>query len=66
MKVTLYTTHCPKCMILEKKLTAKNIEYSTVEDVDLMISKGFDTMPMLEIDDKVMDFKAANTWINEQ
>jgi hypothetical protein len=53
-------------MVLEKKLTAKNIEYSTVEDVDLMISKGFDTMPMLEIDGKVMDFKAANTWINEQ
>ena len=66
MKVTLYTTQCPKCMVLEKKLTAKNIEYSTVEDVNLMISKGFDTMPMLEIDDKVMDFKAANTWINEQ
>ena len=66
MKVTLYTTDCPKCMVLEKKLTAKNIEYSTVEDVNLMISKGFDTMPMLEIDDKVMDFKAANTWINEQ
>ena len=66
MKVTLYTTHCTKCMVLEKKLTAKNIEYSTVEDVNLMISKGFDTMPMLEIDDKVMDFKAANTWINEQ
>ena len=66
MKVVLYTTHCPKCMVLEKKLSSKNIEYSLVEDVDLMISKGFDAMPMLEVDDKIMDFKAANIWINEQ
>lgn len=66
MKVVLYTTHCPKCMVLEKKLASKNISYEEVTDVDLMISKGFDAMPVLEVDDTVMDFKTANTWINEQ
>lgn len=66
MKVVLYTTHCPKCMVLEKKLASKNISYEEVADTDLMISKGFDMMPVLEVDGNVMDFKKANTWINEQ
>ena len=66
MKVILYTTHCPKCIVLEKKLASKNISYEEVTDVDLMINKGFDVMPVLEVDDTVMDFKTANTWINEQ
>ena len=66
MKVILYTTHCPKCTVLEKKLTSKNIPYEEVTDVDLMINKGFDAMPVLEVDDTIMYFKTANTWINEQ
>lgn len=66
MKVILYTTHCPKCTVLEKKLTSKNIPYEEVADVDLMINKGFDAMPVLEVDNTIMDFKTANTWINEQ
>lgn len=66
MKVILYTTHCPKCTVLDKKLTSKNIPYEEVTDVDLMINKGFDAMPVLEVDDTIMDFKTANTWINEQ
>mgnify|MGYP000504365611 CR=1 FL=1 len=66
MKIVLYTTHCPKCMVLEKKLKAKNIEYTENTDTNLMISKGFQTTPMLEVDGNVMDFKAANAWINKQ
>lgn len=66
MKVILYTTHCPKCIVLEKKLKSKNIEYTENMDTDLMISKGFLSTPMLEVDGNIMDFKAANTWINER
>lgn len=66
MKVVLYTTHCPKCSVLEKKLSAKNINYSEVTDVEIMAKKGFDAVPILEVDGITMDFKAANTWINEQ
>lgn len=66
MKVILYTTHCSKCMVLEKKLKSKNIEYTENTDTDLMISKGFLSTPMLEVDGNIMDFKAANTWINER
>ena len=66
MDVTLYTTHCPKCSILEKKLTSKNIEYEEVTNTQAMLDKGFVNVPILEVDGIIMDFTKANTWINEQ
>lgn len=64
MKVTLYTTHCPRCMVLEKKLKSKNIDYVENTDVDLMIGKGIMTVPILEVDEKQLNFKEANEWLN--
>ena len=66
MNVTLYTTHCPKCKVLEKKLNSKNINYNEVTDTDIMISKGFTSTPMFEVDGTIMDFSEANKWVNEQ
>lgn len=66
MSVTLYTTHCPKCKVLEKKLNSKNINYNEVIDTNIMISKGFTSTPMLEVDGTIMDFSEANKWVNEQ
>ena len=42
----------------------KNVAYDEVTDVDLMISKGFMEMPMLEVDGTLMDFKSAINWVN--
>ena len=64
--ITLYSTHCPKCIVLEKKLEAKNIEFTLVEDQDLMIEKGFMSAPILEVDGEAMDFTKAVKWVNEQ
>lgn len=66
MRVTLYTTHCPKCKVLEKKLNSKNINYNEVTDTNIMISKGFTSTPMFEVDGTIMDFSEANKWVNEQ
>ena len=63
--IILYTTHCPKCKVLEQKLKSKNIEYIEFTDVDKMIEMGFSVMPMLEVDGVIMDFGTANKWINE-
>lgn len=63
--IILYTTHCPKCKILEQKLKSKNIEYVEFTDVDKMIEMGFSMMPMLDVDGRIMDFATANKWINE-
>lgn len=63
--ITLYTTHCPQCQILKKKLIEKKIEYVEFTDADKMIEKGFLSVPMLEVDDILMNFTTANKWINE-
>lgn len=65
MNVILYTTHCPKCKILKKKLDEKNVTYEICEDVGAMTEKGFLSAPMLEVDDKIMDFKMAVDFVNE-
>lgn len=64
MDVKLYSTYCPKCIILEKKLNQKNISFEEINDIDVMTAKGFMQAPMLEVDGEVMDFKQANDWIN--
>ena len=63
-KVILYSTNCPKCNILEKKLSFANIDFSIETDVEIMQNKGFMSAPMLEVDGKIMDFGDAIKWVN--
>lgn len=62
--IKLYSTHCPKCRVLETKLKSKNIQYVEVTDVDEMVKKGFQAAPILEVDDKIMKFAEAVQWVN--
>lgn len=64
--VILYSTYCPKCKILEKKLNDAKIEYTICDNKELMIQKGFDFMPVLEVDGQVMNFGEAVKWANNQ
>ena len=66
MDAILYTTHCPKCVVLEKKLNAAGIEFKTEEDVDKMIEKGYMSAPILEVDGETMDFGKAVEWVNSK
>lgn len=63
--IILYTTGCPRCAVLKKKMDAKHITYSQVHDEDLMIAKGFMTVPILEVDGVCMEFSEANKWISQ-
>ena len=62
--ITLYTTHCPKCKILQDKLDNKNIQYSICEDRKKMISLGFMSAPMLQVNNEILNFGAAIKWVN--
>ena len=57
--ITLYTTHCPLCTALEKTLKEKGVKYEVCTDKELMISKGFTSVPMLEIDWQIYNYKQA-------
>ena len=65
-KVILYEHGCPRCKVLKTKLDQSGIEYETVNDIEIMKSKGFNEAPKLEVDDMVMDFKQAVDWLKGQ
>lgn len=65
-KVIFYSTHCPRCKVLELKLKQKNINYAENNNVEEMTAKGFKEAPKLEVDGVIMDFKQAVDWIKEQ
>ena len=64
--IILYTTHCPKCKVLETKLNNKNLEYTIIDDVDEITGMGIMSIPVLKVDDVLYSFKEANDWINAQ
>lgn len=64
--IKLYSTHCPKCEILETKLNQKSIQYEECNDVEEMLSKGIETVPILEVDGQLLDFGKAVRWVNER
>jgi hypothetical protein len=52
--------------VLEKKLEAKGIKFEVETSVDDMLALGITQVPMLRVDDKLLNFAEANTWVNNQ
>ena len=65
-EIIFYTTGCPKCAVLTKKLNQKQIFYRTVTDLDTMLALGIKSAPVLSVDGELMDFTAAVQWVNAQ
>ncbi len=64
--ITLYSNNCPKCKILVKKLTEKNIDYTKNQNVEEMVALGISRVPVLKVDGEMMEFGKAIQWINNQ
>ena len=64
--IILYEHGCPRCKVLKAKLDQKKIQYTNISDVELMMAKGFEEAPKLEVNGVVMGFKDAVKWIGEQ
>ena len=64
MKIVLYSTGCPRCKVLKKKLNEKNIAYTENCSVDEMLSLGITQVPMLDVDGNLMDYSKAMQWAN--
>ena len=65
-EITLYSTGCPRCIVLERKLAEKNIPYRKVEDVDEMLALGIMEVPVLRVGDESLRFAEAVQWANDQ
>ncbi len=64
--VKLYSTHCPKCIMLESKLKQKKVDYEVITSEDAIRATGFSSVPLLEVDGKIMEFSEAIAWVNKR
>ena len=68
-KITLYSTNCPKCKVITKKLQQKGIEFTEIDCkadptyIEMLRGKGFSSMPIMQVGDEFLDFITANRWI---
>ena len=62
--IVLYSTGCPKCEILKKKMGEKNISYTEINDIDIMNEKNITFVPMLEIEGKLLNYRESVGFIN--
>lgn len=65
ISIVLYSTGCPKCSILKKKLKEKKIPYDTVTDIKEMLALGINEVPVLSVNGKLLPFAEAVKWVNE-
>lgn len=67
--IRLYSTHCPKCRVVEKKLEQAGIQYELIdaknndEVINMLSAKGIRQMPVLEVEDKLLGFSEIIKWI---
>lgn len=66
MNIVLYSTHCPKCRVLEMKLKKKNINYEECNDLDEMLKLGISSAPYLKVGEELYPFSEAVKWVNNQ
>ena len=65
--ITLYSTNCPKCKIIEQKLEQYNIPYLKINNVDEMIELGLEEVPVIkDSSGEFFDFITANQLLNEK
>lgn len=64
MNIILYSTGCPMCSVLEKKMKAKKIAYEVCNDTEEMIKLGLNRVPVLKINNDIFYFEDAIKYIN--
>lgn len=72
-KIIFYTTNCPRCQVLKKKMDSLGIDYELNDDIEEMMLWGIQTVPMLRIERELfnssstalLDFSQAIKWLKE-
>ena len=63
--VVLFSTGCPKCKVVESKLRSKRVNFKKNVDTDAMRKMGLESVPVLQVKDRLLNFVEANKWVNE-
>lgn len=65
VEMVLFTTHCPKCSVLKRKLEQKNCVFTESEDIQYLIELGIKEAPVLKVGEKMLTFSDAVKFVNE-
>ncbi len=64
--IILYSTGCPKCEVLKKKLAEKDIPYTENRSVDEMLALDIKTVPVLSVGGDLKNFTESVAWLRDQ
>lgn len=64
--VVLYTTGCPRCKILKKKLDEAGIEHTENNNVDEMLSLGISEVPVLKVNGELLNYNSSIEWLSNR
>lgn len=68
--ITIYSSHCPRCKMVENLLKNKNIKYSVVDDESIYLplaeKNDIGEMPFAEINGKLYETKGIIECINKK
>lgn len=64
-RIILYSTDCTRCKIIKHILDAHDVPYTEITDKQVMINKDFDSVPVMEVDGKIMDYSGILTWLQD-
>lgn len=64
-KVILFSSGCPKCNVIIKKLKAAGIEYEEKTSIEDMQAIGITTLPQLSVGGVLYSFGDAIRWIDK-
>lgn len=67
--IKLYTSPtCGICKMIKMKLNAKKIEFEESQDIDFLMERGVQTLPVMEMEDGTLLTSPLemNNWINSQ
>lgn len=63
--MVLYTKdNCTRCEMLKTKLKSKNIDFVEVDDESTIEALGIEFLPVLKVDDELLELGKANDFIN--
>ena len=68
MDAILYSTGCPKCQVLKKKLDRSSLSYEVCEDIEQIKSLNFTEVPVLEVYGESINYltyKDAVNYVNK-
>lgn len=62
--IKLYSNDCPKCKVLKTQLDKYGVEYEVDKNFEKLISEGFTSLPVMELEDgKMLKFNEAITYV---